>query len=386
MLCEYKQSGDRWKCENCGRQTPPLPQPPRRNCTAAKRHDGATIAQPTECLYRGSSKVIPRNMLDCGCTGATLFECGKFDELVTFRNFRGDEETLKQIEPRYKGETCRGCDAMADNRFWRYTDLVNDALTIADRLPSTISMVAGVPRSGMIAAAAIATRLGLPLAAINGGRLDMMAFGLRLHNQLQFSADLLVVEDSVNTGRSIKDATRNFPNAKTAAIYVRPEQSELVDFIGRKLPMPHFFEWHYFGSDLVKNAAFDLDGVISEECPSLDDDDGERYSQWLKNVKPLWLPKPHPVGAIVTARLEKYREPTEQWLQRHGVQYSQLRMGPWSSKLERSKHFNAGEYKGGALKKNGLQTFLESCPIQSRQIHEATGKTVVCPTSGDIWQ
>ena len=153
----------------------------------------------------------------------------------------------------------------------------------------------------------------------------------------------------------------------------------------REKGMPVLFRHVSNSSGILRSSTWDMDGVICEECPIAADDDGPAYLEFLQNARPFFPPRPHTIPLIVTARMETYRPQTEAWLRRHGVKWDRLVMGHWSSLDERNGTYNAGEYKGRPYLESGLDLFIESCPIQSKQIHEYTGKRVICPTTGEVF-
>ena len=238
-----------------------------------------------------------------------------------------------------------------------------------------------------MAAAHISTMLSVPLFEITAEfGLRACGYGYRLHGQSPLSGPLVVVEDSVNTGNSITKVKAKAPRGSLfAAVFVNPPNRGCVDYYGELHSFPHFFSWHFPGSSLVTQAAFDMDGVICEECPPDCDDDGPKYENFLRTVRPFLLPRPHVVPLIVTARMEKYRDLTEDWLRSHGIRWSRIVMGPWGSLEERRARFNAGEFKGEEFRQSGLNFFLESCPVQARAIADYSGKIVICPPSGQVF-
>lgn len=277
-------------------------------------------------------------------------------------------------------------------RYIKTEQLIRDARKLAWMLPDRIRGVAGVPRSGMIAASVIATARSVPLyCASRNHEPTKLENGFRILGRTEpYEGPLVVVEDSVNSGQNLETFGHHATicgNVVKAAVYVNPSCQFRPDVWAVDCPMPHYFEWHFFGSDLTRMAAFDMDGVICEACPIDCDDDGDRYIHWMQNVRPLNLPYPHVVPLIVTARLEKWRKITEAWLTRHGVRWKQLHMGKWGTLLERQQRYNAGEYKGEAYKKAGqLTLFFEDSPQQSREIFARAGKPVVCVTTGEVIQ
>ena len=257
-------------------------------------------------------------------------------------------------------------------------------------LPWPIAGVIGCPRSGMFAAAKIALMAGVPLWSAWRDRPPVpLGRGLRVHEAkgLNRSGPLVLVEDSVNTGHSLAQHLEHCPEGTlSAAVYVNPKSQHKPDIAAWSLRMPHFFEWHLIGSNLASATLWDMDGVICEDCPPDCDDDGPRYLEWLETVAPKTLPRLYPVGAIVTARLAKYQAQTEAWLQRHGVLYNRLIMGPWPDLKTRRREYDPRRYKGGRYRQMpGAILFVESCPVQAKLIWEEVQRPVACNTTGQLW-
>ena len=145
-------------------------------------------------------------------------------------------------------------------------------------------------------------------------------------------------------------------------------------------------EWNLFNSQMTIDLAFDMDGVLCEDCPPGDDDDGERYGQWMDSVRPLWVkPKRRPIACIITARLEKYRDRTEAWLSRHGIRFKKLVMGPWDSARERAGKVSAWKADQLTLWSNryrrdgnGPLMYVESDPSLAREINKRSSIPVLC--------
>jgi hypothetical protein len=172
----------------------------------------------------------------------------------------------------------------------------------------------------------------------------------------------------------------------TAAVYVSPPQAHLVTYIGKLWPMPHLFEHHFHGSNLVEQAGYDFDGVLCPDCPIECDDDGPKYLDWLTNVPPLWVPRPCTIPLLVTARLSKYEQPTREWLGRNGVRVESLIFGPWATKAERETNYHPGQHKGLPFKTSGCRYFFESDERQARSISSWAHKPVIVPSSGKVFQ
>lgn len=248
-----------------------------------------------------------------------------------------------------------------------------------------IHRVVGVPRSGMVPATILATLLGVPLFGIFEGQFQPLQTGLRLRKRRGKNRGItLVVEDSCASGFSVSEVRQQLGQAdglEFAAVYVTPGAQHQVDYHAKQLPLPHWFEWNMWDNpELIRGfrLASDMDGVICQDCPRRDDDDGGRYLSWMRGVRPIVYPRRYPLRAIVTARLEKYRGETEAWLKSHRVKYGRLIMGPWATKRERERSDIAG-WKAEQVQRLRTKVFVESCPHQARSISKHWGGPVICP-------
>lgn len=270
--------------------------------------------------------------------------------------------------------------------------LVADTLTLVGRLPSDLSAIAGIPRSGMLPASILATLLHLPLFSLCRQRgLIPIGHGKRLHEAQHSAGPLLVIDDSVNSGKAMWQARQTLLSAALqvaplfAAVYCRPESIGCLDYYARLAPLPHLFEWNLCNCLQAKGIAFDFDGVLCDDFSGHEEHE-EEYLAFLETARPRWLPRRHPVPLIVTARLEKYRPQTEAWLRRHRIEVRQLVMGPWRDLHERRRAFRAGPYKGAAYLATQCSLFIESDERQAAEIFEHTGRPVLCAASGRLFQ
>jgi hypothetical protein len=282
---------------------------------------------------------------------------------------------------------------MAHTSILDISDLANDSILLAGKIAQKwpdADGIAGVPRSGMIAASIIATNLGLPMYECSSGHLERLGGGRRMRQALrQESERIVVIEDSVNTGWSLNQAVGNPINPRVlgkATVYCTPTGIPSCDLFAVELPLPHYFTWHMFGSNLLCKypTAFDMDGILCHDCSHEADDDGEKYLSFLENVAPLYPYTGGICGAIITARIEKYRSQTEAWLAKHRIRYKRLIMGPWSSKKERSGK-DIGEWKGLEAKKLGMQLFIESDGRQAPKICQTANIPVMCPAAKKVF-
>jgi hypothetical protein len=266
--------------------------------------------------------------------------------------------------------------------------MVADVRDLVGRLPSDLAAVAGIPRSGMLPATQIAMILHLPLLSLcrERGLVDV-GRGMRLERSEWRDGPILVVDDSVYGGVALwgaRAALRQHHSgvrALFAALYPRPEASGSLDYYVRAVAEPHLFEWNLYNCNQTQRFAFDFDGILCHDWPG-GDEDGEEYREFLQTAKPRWLPRRRAVPLIVTARLEKHRDATIEWLKRHQVRFERLVMGPWPSASERRRCYDPGQHKGQAYAESACTLFIESDERQAEAIFRHAGRPVLCPTSG----
>lgn len=256
-------------------------------------------------------------------------------------------------------------------------------------------VVVGIPRSGIAPAAMIATFLQLPFAEPSNLAQQIIIGRSNSPKKLPLNPRILLVDDSVNKGGAMAKATEQvrqalFATSRTFKItrlavygpYQVEHPEKLVDIsLTTDVRGPRAFAWNMFKHIRLPRWGFDMDGVLCRDPVNKENDDGPRYLEFIKNAEPLFLPT-RPCGPIVTARLEKYRKPTEDWLQRHRVSYHSLHMMPYANKAERMKAGNRGGWKAETFM--GIDTgykkelFIESSPKQSKIIAREAGLQVWC--------
>ncbi len=257
------------------------------------------------------------------------------------------------------------------------------------RVPKDVDLIVGVPRSGMIPAYLIGLYLNravtdLDTFVANGhaGHGTTRKLGNAL-NALHESKHLLLVDDSMATGTSMQSALRRIHatpfhgRISTCAAIVMPSQHATVDVTFLTVPQPRLFEWNAFHHAFVQDACFDMDGVLCVDPEECDNDDGERYREFLQTARPLFAPT-HRIGHIVSARLEKYRDLTESWLRENGIEYGTLHLVDLPNKEERIRQRAHCAHKIRVYKESGAPLFYESDPGQAREIARGSGKPVLC--------
>jgi hypothetical protein len=278
---------------------------------------------------------------------------------------------------------CSGCGkkavltAMPRGLHWVSTSqLVADAIALAGSLPLNCSGVVGIPRSGMIPAAIIATHLHLPLYALEGRDLrKCWAEGSRGGGVVGYGGPLAVVDDTTFSGGAmgrVRNAMRE-RDAVFAAVYVNSDRAtsvRAVDFYARAIPSPHILEWNVTNN--WSTLAFDIDGIIVHDAES----GGLLGSPYI-------LPRRWPARLIATGRHERHRAETESLLRSLAITWQRLEMlpdhiplTPRTAAEHKAKHFAAIP---------DVHFFVESCPEQAEIISRLSKKPCICPRVSRIF-
>ena len=211
--------------------------------------------------------------------------------------------------------------------------------------------------------------------------------GIRMMGHKPLTGRLLVVDDTVYAGTAMKNFKSRFlEDVYFAATYVKPEAKDLVDFYAKELPPPHLLEWNLFNCTYIQQALLDFDGILCPNVPFEILEDEEKHKEWLSNVKPFYhrLPKFKCKG-IVTARFERYRDITENWLARHNVKYERLIMMPNEMEEDRLRDHveTSSTYKAKHFVESDAKFFIESEVPEAIRIRKKSGKLVICPEERD---
>lgn len=273
-------------------------------------------------------------------------------------------------------------------KYVSYGQLHKDCRAFARKLmPYRFDVVAGVPRSGMIVAAILAQELGARLACAETlARMGAFSCGLRPLPARKQTGKILVVDDSINTGKAIAQAklwTSGMPNVSYAALYARVANRQEVDFHYRCVETPRVFEWSLWGNRRALNGAFcDIDGtLVDDPDPKLTD---EQYAEFVKSTS-LIRPLSVRIGTLITCRLEKYRSATEDWAKRNGVEYGRLLMMDYKSAKDRRREMKHGEWKGSHYRDDPLANlFIENVEWQANAIRRISRKPVLCLARNEV--
>ena len=271
-------------------------------------------------------------------------------------------------------------------RYYHYNDLTQYARELISTIARDhhIAGVAGVPRSGMLAASAAAIHLGVPLFEANMDGVQSISHGRRLDN-LKQEGRIVIMEDSLNSGVRFTHLRRKLGNSHIyAAVFSTPRSIPKADYVHVNLPLPHWFDWWLWGSQYLvnRNIGIDFDGILCHDCPAEKDTDDAVYEQWMRTVEPLRHARPYGVGTVITGRLEKYRPITEEWLARNRQQVKKVHFGQWPTARERN---HIADFKAKMVQELELTAYIESDVRQARRIAEITKRPVACPAANYVF-
>jgi len=254
-------------------------------------------------------------------------------------------------------------------------------------------VIVHLPRSGTAPAGMIATYLPAPLASV-----DEYCAGIIPDRKCPpFDRDnVILVDDCINKGKQGAAAIERIKQSNPAAmvtlvaVYDCSRQGVVRHFGHPLLTLAkhdrggnenYLYPYYLWKSPRIKYVAVDFDGVLCRDATREEDDDGPNYLRFLRCVEPKFLPlstMDTVIGAIVTARCEKYRGETVAWLEKHGIRYSALHMGPWPSKEARRGGNKPARWKASVYAKLGpeINLFIESSVEQADVINALTKKPV----------
>ena len=271
--------------------------------------------------------------------------------------------------------------------------------SITDTLPEIRSSgpydyIVGVPRSGVTPAANIAIMLGVPYA-------DLTSFVRGAANGHQTTLPILpnsrvlLVDDTSSMGSAMKAAYKTLMTAHPTmevtryVVWSAPDTDPAhYDICSGVVPKPRMFEWNIWKIEThikdpvhgVYPVAFDMDGVFCRDPNQHENDKGSKLIEYYKTAPAKFLPS-KPVAYIITNRLERNREYTEQWLIDHGIQWGELLM----KEKENEGHIDHKVRKVQMVSGN-ISMYVESDDRQARMIADrVSGLPVWCVDSRHLY-
>ena len=217
--------------------------------------------------------------------------------------------------------------------------------------PHSYDLIVGIPRSGLFIASLIAIKLGRPLTTPDLLQQGKFWLSKKVRNRPDIGKidRLLLVDDSLDTGRTMDDAidairaVNPHVEISRACLIVRDEARALVDLYHEIVSPPRMFEWNLLHRKLGSHMehgrlAVDLDGVLCADRLDRIDEDETAFLKRLMSAKCYLVPT-FEIDCVISQRSEKYRPQTEAWLSENGVRYKDLVM--WS---ESPKHAPRGQF------------------------------------------
>lgn len=279
-----------------------------------------------------------------------------------------------------------------------YHDLGLAVWRAIPRLGKRFDVVVGIPRSGLIPALMMALYQDSDASSLDlflegkvfSHGMTRAGSGDAAGGSIRPGSSVLVIDDSISSGTAMRKAKERIASSgiverlglsiSTAAVYYVPAYSqyrEIVDFAFEPCPAPRVFQWNVFNHPEQDRFLLDIDGIVCQDPTEEENDDGVRYLEFLKSATPRFRTR-FPVGGFVTSRLEKYREPTEEWLARNGFRHETLAMLDLPTKEARIKAGCHASFKASVFSKSDKALFLESDCRQALEIASTTGKDVFC--------
>lgn len=242
-------------------------------------------------------------------------------------------------------------------------------------------LVVGLPRSGMIPAALIATMHKVPLADLHTYNRGL-CWPVRGHIEKlpETPIRVLMVDDTVRHGVTMKWALQSVARKDEItrfAVWEETGPNGHHDFAAGRVAGPRAFPWNIWRSRALQTAACDMDGVLCRDPTKEENDDGPHYLEFMGSVRPLYRPQ-YELQSIITGRREKYRAQTEGWLIRHGVRYKKLLM-----KFDALAH---DQSKAKHIQQTGPALYIESDPRQAAKIAQQVRIPVFCTGNQRVYR
>jgi hypothetical protein len=228
-----------------------------------------------------------------------------------------------------------------------------------------VDMIVGIPRSGILAASMLSLHQQKPM-------MDLPTFREKKPSVKR----ILLLDDSYNMGHAMDAAVQSIKKTHPkvtilkSAIFVAPHRERQLDFAFEVTSMPRVFPWNLWRSVNLRKTIVDMDGVLCRNPTKAENANEDLYQRFLETAESLFTPL-RPVRAIVTCRLEKYREITEEWLRIRQIRYGHLVMVDLPTPAARRAWGKHGHWKAAQYTRLKGELFVESCPKQAAIISRA---------------
>jgi len=275
------------------------------------------------------------------------------------------------------------------------------------KVPGGTEVIAGVHRSGQLAAQILGAHLNLPVISFRNLRETHWIYaGYRSYIEAEEQDEylrkirkVLVVDDANTSGQTMITERQLFEKAAEEkrlpahsvtymSIYPAAAKVPGIDLHMEVVPGPRIFEWNWVNHSLLAKSCVDMDGVLCHD-PSpaeWDEPDGaKQYQAFMKTARPLFLPK-RGLRHVVTSRLEKWRDLTVDWFRKHHFDYGNLHMMPVDSPEARDAYGRA-KWKAEVYSHlSETKLFFESDREEAMEIYARTGRPVFCVGTREMFQ
>ena len=338
-------------------------------------------------------------MEKCKCARPGFCELFRQEMTYSPPNWQWCQNATPEERAKYKIDCDKKHDRknfIVNGRFVTVSDLIEDCkkYLIPKLGELNLKGIAGIPRSGLLPASLCALWLNIPLYTFDeSGNFSLLSAissfgGKRMEDHEEIDGKILVLDDTVYGGIAMEGVKKviNKDEVIYGSLYVHPASSHVVEVFGKELEPPHLLEWNFFNSSYIESCLLDFDGILSPNVPYEACIDEEKYIDYITNVKPLYhrTPRTYTCKGIVTARLEKYRSITEDWLERYGIKYGFLKMFPTKkADIRDSNHIvEAANFKSKMFTESGASFFVESEPAEAALMRGQVHRLVICPDEG----
>jgi adenine/guanine phosphoribosyltransferase-like PRPP-binding protein len=247
-------------------------------------------------------------------------------------------------------------------------------------------VIVGLPRSGAFFALREALRYQKPFFTPTEWDLHLRGGNLIKRSRVDIgpkkNLEVIIFDDSINSGGTMQLILKELPkfdhiNYTLFCIYGRREKIDLGDYIClERLDHPRLFEWNFNQHPYSEYIAIDLDGILCEDPPGPVNDDGDLYKNWIL-AAPTLMRFTHPIGAIITSRLEKFRDVTEEWLRKNSIRYKNLYMLDVPTPKIRTEYALHAKFKSLVASKIEAWMYIESEQWQAKEIAKTSNIPVL---------
>lgn len=270
------------------------------------------------------------------------------------------------------------------------------------KIPHDIAGVVAVARGGLFPGFIIAEHFNIPITTVDKFVENQETCWFNESTFIKFenikNGKLLVIDDSVCTGNSFKQAINKLNNITRfsfifAAIHSNVNFDNLIVLDDNNLYSDYtrLYEFNLFRTFMFDDCVCDIDGVLCKDPEWGLDTKEDEYITFLTSTSPyIKVPK---INIILTSRIEKYRQQTEYWLNKNNILYNQLIMCPFNSindKIYAMQNngwcdalWKAEQYKIICKQQNRIPAMIESSEWDANYIKQIFNEGIIFCTDSN---